>query len=203
MPATASSIEPRKSPRQARAKATVEAILEASAHILETAGLEALTTNAVAERAGVSIGSLYQYFPAKQAILAALIRRKHLTVNENISRAAKRERERQSSLKEAVAALVEAGAAYQLAHPRLARSLEYAEAMLPLDAEIIELQQQLVAAVASVLVAHKAADPLIAARDTVALARGMLDAGGMYGEADLPSLLDRIKRAVLGYLQTT
>jgi AcrR family transcriptional regulator len=62
----------RRSPRQARASETVALILEAAAHILEAGGLEAFTTNAVAERAGVSIGSLYQYFANKQAILLAL-----------------------------------------------------------------------------------------------------------------------------------
>ena len=58
--------------RQARAAETVAAILEATAQILEAGGLPALTTNAVAARAGVSIGTLYQYFDDKNAILLAL-----------------------------------------------------------------------------------------------------------------------------------
>jgi AcrR family transcriptional regulator len=62
----------RRSPRQARAGETVALILEAAAQILEAGGLEAFTTNAVAERAGVSIGSLYQYFANKKALLLAL-----------------------------------------------------------------------------------------------------------------------------------
>lgn len=66
---------PRKAPRQARAQATVEAILRATAHILRTRGWDACNTNAVAKRAGVSIGSLYQYFPSKEALLAALAER--------------------------------------------------------------------------------------------------------------------------------
>lgn len=65
---------PRKMPRQRRAKATVEAILSAAAHILEIDGFEAMTTARVAERAGVSIGSLYQYFPDKRALAATVIR---------------------------------------------------------------------------------------------------------------------------------
>ena len=63
---------PRKTPRQPRARATVDAILVAAAHILKTQGFERATTNRIAERAGVSIGSLYQYFPNKQAVIAAL-----------------------------------------------------------------------------------------------------------------------------------
>lgn len=63
---------PRKQPKQDRSQATVEAILMAAAHILTELGLDAFTTNRVAERAGVSIGSLYQYFPNKKALLFAL-----------------------------------------------------------------------------------------------------------------------------------
>ena len=62
----------RRIPRQARSAETVAAILEAAAQILEAGGLSAFTTNAVAERAGVSIGTLYQYFADKNAVLLAL-----------------------------------------------------------------------------------------------------------------------------------
>lgn len=68
---------PRKRPRQARAKATVDSILEASARVLVKRGFDRFTTNEVAEAAGVSIGSLYQYYPNKEALVAALIE-KHI-----------------------------------------------------------------------------------------------------------------------------
>jgi AcrR family transcriptional regulator len=64
---------PRKRPRQERSKATVDTILSATARVLVKKGFDGLTTNAVAEAAGVSIGSLYQYFPSKEALVAALI----------------------------------------------------------------------------------------------------------------------------------
>jgi AcrR family transcriptional regulator len=66
----------RKQPQQARSRATIEAILQAAAHILGERGWEGLTTNDVAELAGVSIGSLYQYFPHKLALVEA-VRRRH------------------------------------------------------------------------------------------------------------------------------
>ena len=66
---------PRKRPRQARAVATVTAILDAAARILTEHGYAAASTNRIAERAGVSIGSLYEYFPGKEAIFAELRRR--------------------------------------------------------------------------------------------------------------------------------
>jgi len=65
----------RRIPRQMRAEETVAAILEGAAQILEAGGLAAFTTNAVAARAGVSIGTLYQYFADKQAILRAIAER--------------------------------------------------------------------------------------------------------------------------------
>jgi AcrR family transcriptional regulator len=64
-----------REPRQERARATVEAILEAAARILDRQGWGRFTTNAVAEVAGVSIGSLYQYFPNKLALVEAILRR--------------------------------------------------------------------------------------------------------------------------------
>ena len=65
----------RRSPRQSRSRATWDAIVEAAAQILERRGPEALTTNHVAERAGVSIGTLYQYFSDKRALLLAAAKR--------------------------------------------------------------------------------------------------------------------------------
>jgi AcrR family transcriptional regulator len=62
----------RRKPRQRRARQTVEAILDAVVRILKREGFDAITTNHIAEVAGVSIGSLYQYFPDKSAIFVAL-----------------------------------------------------------------------------------------------------------------------------------
>ncbi len=62
----------RKVPRQRRAKASMDFVLEAAAQVLEATGEAGFNTNAVAERAGVSIGTLYRYFPDKASILRAL-----------------------------------------------------------------------------------------------------------------------------------
>lgn len=73
MEKTKKGISARKKPLQERAKFTVDAILKASAQLLERNGETGVSTNHIAERAGVSIGSLYQYFPNKDAILSALM----------------------------------------------------------------------------------------------------------------------------------
>jgi AcrR family transcriptional regulator len=64
---------PRKVPQQDRSRVTVEAILEATAHILAEEGYDKASTNRIVERAGVSIGSLYQYFPNKESLMSALM----------------------------------------------------------------------------------------------------------------------------------
>ena len=64
----------RKIPSQMRSRATLDIILEAAAQLLESAGERGFNTNALAERAGVSIGTLYRYFPDKRSIIAALAR---------------------------------------------------------------------------------------------------------------------------------
>lgn len=70
---TASRSEPRKSPVQARSAASVDAILKATVQVLLKVGKEKLTTTRVAARAGVSVGTLYQYFPNKSALLRAAL----------------------------------------------------------------------------------------------------------------------------------
>lgn len=68
------ALEPRKTPVQARSAASVEAMLEAAVQVLLNEGKERLTTRKVADRAGVSVGTLYQYFPNKSALLQAVLR---------------------------------------------------------------------------------------------------------------------------------
>lgn len=66
---------PRKEASQARSRATVDALLDATARILVRDSFDRASTNRIAEQAGVSIGSLYQYFPGKEALVAAVIDR--------------------------------------------------------------------------------------------------------------------------------
>jgi AcrR family transcriptional regulator len=84
---TLSPIEPeRREPTQERALRTIDTIFIATAQIVEEEGAAALNTNKIAARAGFSIGTLYQYFPSKEAILLALIDRQRSRVLERISK---------------------------------------------------------------------------------------------------------------------
>lgn len=69
------SLKPRKKPQQQRSRATIDTIFEATIQVLLANGFDKTTTIQIADRAGVSIGSLYQYFPNKRALLAAIVRR--------------------------------------------------------------------------------------------------------------------------------
>lgn len=69
--------KPRKQATQERSRATVDALIEATARILVREGFDKASTNHIAETAGVSVGSLYQYFPSKEALVAAVIDRHH------------------------------------------------------------------------------------------------------------------------------
>lgn len=75
MPGTPKALRPRKTPRQKRSAATRDRILDAAARVFVEHGYAAGTTNRIAEEAGLSIGSLYQYFPNKDAIVIAVLDR--------------------------------------------------------------------------------------------------------------------------------
>lgn len=67
--------KPRKNASQERSRATVDVLIEATARILVKDGFDRASTNRIAEKAGVSVGSLYQYFPSKEALVAAVMER--------------------------------------------------------------------------------------------------------------------------------
>lgn len=114
-------LKPRKAPRQARSRATVDAIFEATVQVLLAMGHRRLTTTRVAERAGVSVGTIYQYFPNKQALLYAVLERELEQVADTIEAACRRlHGKRLAALGDGlVAAYVEA----KTARPDISRAL--------------------------------------------------------------------------------
>ncbi|MCA9626037.1 MAG: TetR/AcrR family transcriptional regulator [Myxococcales bacterium] len=106
----------RRVPRQGRSRETVRAVLDAVPRVIWREGLDALTTNRIAEAAGVSIGSLYQYFPDKRSIFSALHERHVEDVGRVIDRVVA---ERSGSLDEFTRGLVEGLADLHAAEPEL------------------------------------------------------------------------------------
>lgn len=189
---------PRKQPRQARAQHTVNAIIEASARILEGQGHSGFTTNAVAELAGASIGTLYQYFPDKDALLGALIARETSRLIEEVEAASMI-----ATGRGALDGVIEAAVRHQVRRPRLARLLDFEEARLPLDANTQLVRAKIVTLLADILDRPdlpQQSDMPSATGDVLAIIRGMLDAAGERGEEGQAPLIVRVRRAVLGYL---
>jgi AcrR family transcriptional regulator len=190
------SLDPKKTPAQARAAATVEAVLDAAAHILEI-GPARYTTNAIARRAGVSIGSLYQYFACKDAITKALILRQSAALLADlraIDTAAGR-----AGLERLLSLAVD----QQLRRPALARILDEEEARLPLDAELDRVAAAVIRAFQRCLDAPDLASRSRGAHvaiDLVAIVKALVDAAGERGDHDAAALLRRVRRAVFGYL---
>lgn len=183
---------------QRRSAATVEAILEAAARILEQGGLAGYTTNAIAERAGVSVGSLYQYFPNRDALTAALIERESTPLLAAAEVAATETR-----CEAVLRGLIRAAVAHQMHRPELARLLDFEERRLPLDERDARVGERIHATLIRAFGlpdAPRLDDQQTAVNDVFAIVRGMIDAAGARGETDAAALEARVTRAVVGYL---
>ncbi|MFO0710268.1 MAG: TetR/AcrR family transcriptional regulator [Sandaracinus sp.] len=150
---------PRKAPRQARARATFEAILDATARILVTRGYDALTTNHVAARAGVSIGTLYEWFPGKDALVAGVVDR-HLARAEDVLDALVGELAPLAvvaSLEALAARMAEAMVRLHEDEPRLHRALTEEVPRSPrVRAHLAALETRMTDALAALLAIHPA-----------------------------------------------
>lgn len=189
---------PRKRPRQARARHTVDAIIEAAARILEDGGHGGFNTNAVATLAGVSIGTLYQYFTDKDAVLGALIARETALLVDDVDAAY-----RMDTGQQALDALIQAAVRHQACRPRLARLLDFEEARLPLDVGTQSVRARFTAILADILSRPdlpRQSNVPVASADLAAIMRGMIDSAGERGEHEQQALAARVHRAVLGYL---
>jgi AcrR family transcriptional regulator len=145
---TITATKPRKQPKQWRSRDTVESILEGAAQVFDRHGYAAGTTNRIAERAGVSIGSVYQYFPNKDSILVALIERHMEQAEAVLVPLGARLIERREPLATGLADLVAAMAALHREQPNLHRVL-FEEAPRPksLKRKLDAAQAQATAAV--------------------------------------------------------
>jgi AcrR family transcriptional regulator len=145
---------PIRQAKQQRSKATVDAIVQAAAQILSESGWSALNTNAVATRAGVSIGSLYEYFPDKQAILNVIVD-EHLAAGEAKLAEGMRAMSGIKSMDEVVEAVVSGFVHLHQEDPRLHRVLS---SEVPLSFEqqrrVAGLRSQIVGGVAVALSKH-------------------------------------------------
>lgn len=195
---------PRKAPSQARAHHTVDALLEATARILVTRGWVGLTTNHVAVRAGVSVGTLYEWFPSKEALVAAVLDR-------HLERAEARLRASVATLapRITVSALSRVLATVMVElhedDPRLHRALTEEIPHPPATrARIAALEREMVTALAFVLRARGIARPVVAAKMIVLLLESATHRWATGEDSSLmarATLIDELAFMIAGYLK--
>jgi AcrR family transcriptional regulator len=196
---SAGAVNLRKTPRQKRSTDTVAVIVEAAARILELNGFEGFNTNAIAEKAGVSIGSLYQYFPGKNALLSAIIERETaplLGVSEELAKV--------QGCKAALRCCIRASIRHQMRRPQLARLIDVAEKREIFNdqvASMVSLMQAVLEKILSIPDAPRVRNRSVAAADLIAIIRSLIDAAGERGEGESAQLLRRVEGAVWGYLR--
>jgi AcrR family transcriptional regulator len=193
------SLKPRKQPSQERSVYTVNSILEAAARILEKHGPEGFNTNAVAERAGVSIGSLYQYFPHKDVLTVALIERfeqEHHAALQDALKAAEGK-----PLHDGVREIARASIEFHARRPKLNRILEFEENRL-LQGSETDSESSVYSLITDFLIAHRDEIAVIdfseAAGDLLVIVRALVDTGLRLD--NFHDLETRVVRAVMGYL---
>jgi AcrR family transcriptional regulator len=192
----------RKLPRQKRSTATVETILLAAARVLARESLEGFNTNRVAEVAGVSVGSLYQYFPNKSALVVALIERDHAALAEALERFL--ESTPRASLRDTLSGIAALLIEQQYGEPLYAAAIDHEERRLPQGARAQASDARFGAIAATFLARHReeisARLSPSAPRDLLVIARAMVDADALAGGPPGADLEARVVRALYGYL---
>jgi len=199
--------KPRKSPTQQRSQLTVAALLKATAHILVKEGYESASTNRIAEAAGVSIGSLYQYFPSKEALVAAVVDR-HMQEMMQLLRAAV-DRVREQPVEVATRELVRVMIDAHRVDPRLHRVLVEQVPRVGRLENIRAIDREAYALIRAYLEAHRdelrVADLDVASFVCVATVEALTHAA-VVNRPDVLSdksgvFADEVTRLVVGYLR--
>ena len=197
-------LKPRKAPRQTRSAVTVEAIHTATIQVLLSDGVGRLTTTRVAERAGVSVGTMYQYYPHKQALLFAIVERQlDLIVTAMLTAA---ERLGGSDLQRVAEGLATAWLDAKMADVVSSRAIYGIAAEFDLSEPMNRAKILLVDAISSLLKAvpdARFADPDTTALMVAALLGGTVRVVMESGTADddFERLRQELPKACLGYLQ--
>ena len=198
------SLVPRKKPQQRRSRVTIDSIFEATIQVLLANGLEAITTQQVADRAGVSVGTLYQYFPNKRALMAAVVKR-HVGEVVDATIAACRSAHGKT-IDDMCAAMIAAFVLAKTRRPEVSRALYLPSAAVNADAIVREESMRCAQAVHDMLITAtdaKFAPAQIVSRmvvgSIVAPTRAVIEAGG--GRPEFEALERHLTALTVGYLR--
>jgi AcrR family transcriptional regulator len=201
---------PRKSASQERSRLTVDALLEATARILVKEGYDRASTNRIAEVAGVSIGSLYQYFPSKEALVAAVIDRHTRETMERIRESLMKVA--MQPLEEAIRELVKLGIEAHRVNPELHRVLSEQIPRVGRLANVQAMDREAFVLVQAYLDAHRdelgLADVELAAFVCVTTVEALTHAAVIHrpdvlSEQKADTFVDEVTRLVLRYLKSS
>jgi AcrR family transcriptional regulator len=197
---------PRKSAVQRRSQATVDALLEATARVLTREGYDRASTNRIAAVAGVSVGSLYQYFPNKESVVAALVARHNREMLDLLRRGL--EQVATLELEPAMRELVQAMVAAHRVDPELHRIFDEQVPRMGALAEVAAIEREIFVLVRAYLEAR----PEVAAADldratficvtTVeTLTHEIVIREPRFADSEITAFVDDITRMVVGYLR--
>ena len=197
----AESLNPRKRPQQRRSRVTIDSIFEATIQVLLANGLDRITTIQIAERAGVSVGSLYQYFPNKNALLAAVVKR-HVSQVVDVTIAAC-ESVHGRTIAEMCATMMSAFVDAKTRRPEVSRALYLPSAAVNADAIVKEQSVRCAAAVHDMLITAsdaKFSQPQMVSKvligSIVGPTRAVIEAGGNFDRLKL-----HLTALCVGYLK--
>lgn len=195
----------RKTPKQARSQHRVDAILDAAAELFEEGGYEGASTNEIAARAGVPIGSLYQFFTNKEAILSALVERFAVSVGWVCQRLLTEERVRTLPLYQVIGELVDGMATFQAQKAgfhtlfvTIGASAQFAAATASLHEEIVSQVDSLMALK---FIGLKPERRRLCAVVCVALVKAGMALPGAPDHLPQQDALTEVKAALLAYMR--
>jgi AcrR family transcriptional regulator len=206
--ARAPALDPRKHAAQQRSRATVDALIEATARVLVKEGFERASTNRIAAETGVSIGSLYQYFPSKEALVAAVIERHKTEMLDMLRKALAKVADK--PLEEALRELITVTIQAHRVDPELHRVLVEQIPRTGRLAEVEGFDREVQSLIRSYLEARRhelrVVDLELAAYVVVStvetLSHGaVLRYPELLTKAKVASFIDEVTRLVLGYLR--
>jgi AcrR family transcriptional regulator len=200
----AESLDPRKKPQQQRSRVTIDTIFEATIQVLLANGLDRITTIQIADKAGVSVGSIYQYFPNKNALLAAVVKRHVGNVTDTTIAACKSVHGK--TIGEMCATMMSAFVDAKTRRPDVSRALYLPSAAVNADAIVKEESARCIEAVHDMLITAsdaKFSQPQVVSKvlvgSIVGPMRAVIEAGGNRDTFDQLKL--HLTALCLGYLK--